>query len=261
MKIAFLTQEDPFYVRVFFEEFFARSPRIEDIVAVYLAPPMGKRSLKALARQMYEFYGPIDFARMGLRYVVHKLLAHRPMQRHAGRFYSVAQVCRAYGVPVECVASVNDPVFHAKLCALAPDAIVSVACPQIFRGALIAIPRLGCLNIHNGPLPRYRGMLPNFWQMYHDECMAGTTIHRINEGIDEGAILVQSQTPINSGETLDALICRTKRHGARMMIDALEALGRGDLRERENVTGEGSYFSFPTRADVREFRRRGLRLI
>lgn len=261
MKIAFLTQEDPFYVRVFFEEFFACSPHIEDIVAVYLAPPMGKRSLGALARQMYGFYGPTDFARMGLRYMAYKLLARWRIPRHANRFYSVAQVCRAYGVPVESVASVNDPAFQARLRTHTLDAVVSVACPQIFRGPLIAIPRLGCLNIHNGPLPRYRGMLPNFWQMYNGELMAGTTIHRINEGIDEGAILAQSQTPINSGETLDALICRTKRHGARMMIDALDALGRGDLRERENDAGAGSYFSFPTRTDVREFRRRGLRII
>lgn len=261
MKIAFLTQEDPFYVRIFFEEFLACSARPEDIVGVYLAPPMGKRSLRALARQMYGFYGPINFARMGLRYVTHKLMARRRRQRHASRYYSVAQVCRAYGVLVEHVVNVNEPVFQARLRALSPDVIVSVACPQIFREPLIAIPRLGCLNIHNGPLPRYRGMLPNFWQMYHGERTAGTTIHRINTGIDEGAILMQSQTPIESSDSLDALICRTKRHGARMMSEVLEAIGGNGLREQANVVGEGSYFSFPTRAEVREFRRRGLRLI
>lgn len=261
IKIAFLTQEDPFYVRLFFEEFFAHTPGLKGIVAVYLAPPMGKRSLRALARQMFDFYGPLNFVRMGMRYVWHKVAARRPVQRDAERFFSVAQVCRAYGVPVEDVANVNDPAFHAKLRALAPDVIVSVACPQIFREPLIAIPPLGCINIHNAPLPRYRGMLPNFWQMYHGERTAGTTIHRINAGIDEGAILMQSETPISPGDTLDELICRTKRHGARMVIEALAALERGELRERPNAAGEGSYFSFPTRADVREFRRRGLRLI
>lgn len=261
MKIAFLTQEDPFYVRLFFEEFFARSPGLDNVLAVYLAPPMGKRSLKALARQMYDFYGPLAFVRMGLRYVMYKLAARRLARRDSGRFYSVAQACRAYGVSCEHVANVNDPVFCAKLRALAPDVVVSVACPQIFKEPLIAIPRLGCINIHNAPLPRYRGMLPNFWQMYHGERTAGTTIHRINANIDEGAILMQSETPIGQGDTLDELICRTKRHGALMMIDALAALERGELRERSNVAAEGSYFSFPTRADVREFRRRGLRLI
>ena len=73
-NLLFITQDDPFYVRCFFEEFFIIYPNLEEIKAVVIQSPMGKRSTWALAKQMYAFYGIIDFLRMCLRYFKVKTL-------------------------------------------------------------------------------------------------------------------------------------------------------------------------------------------
>lgn len=260
-KVVFITQEDPFYVRIFFEEFFGKYPRRERIAAVVIAPSMGKKSLAQLARQMYDFYGLVDFVRMGFRYVFYKLAAKLPRGRGARSFHSIEQVCRAYGVPVIFTPNVNSPEFLAELGRIGPALIASVAAPQIFREKLIALPSLGCINIHNSKLPKYRGMLPNFWQMYHGEKKIGTTIHRINGKLDDGPILLQRETDADPTQSLHERICTTKRQGASLMMDAIDGAFEGTLRDSPNDSSQSTHFTFPTRQEAREFRRRGMRLL
>lgn len=261
LKVLFVTQNDPIYVREFFEELLQVAPERIHVAGIVLAPAMGKRSVVDLARQMWEFYGPIDFVRMGLRYALLRIGARLPAALRLGRVCSIEQAAFEHGVPVQHVADLNAPDFVARVRESGVDLIASVAAPQVFREALIGAPRLGCVNIHNSKLPHYRGMLPNFWQMLHGERTVGTTIHRINAKLDDGPILAQIETPVRPGESLDALIRRTKRAGARFMVETLEMLASGRLEERPNPVAEGSYFTFPKRADVRAFRSRGLRLL
>jgi methionyl-tRNA formyltransferase len=261
MRVLFVTQNDPIYVRIFFAELLRILPGSIDLVAIVIAPPMGKRSAAALARQMWDFYGPVDFVRMGFRYALLTVGSRLPRALRRGRACSIEQVAHDRGVAVRHVADLNAPEFVAWVRERGVDLLASVAAPQILREALLSAPRLGSVNIHNSKLPHYRGMLPNFWQMLHGEPVVGTTIHRINAELDEGAILAQIETPVEPGESLDALIRRTKHAGARFMIDTLEALAAGRLEERDNVAAAGSYFTFPRAADVRAFRRRGLKLL
>lgn len=260
-KLLFITQEDPFYVRLFFEEFLANYPHREEIAGVVIAPTMGKKSMAKLVRQMYGFYGPVDFVRMGLRYFYYKLMSRLGRAWRARRFYSIRQVCEHYQVPVLEVSDLNGADFLASLRSLDLDLIVSVAAPQIFRETLLAIPKHGCINIHNAKLPKYRGMLPNFWQMYHGEKMVGTTVHRINAKLDDGDILLQRETPIEPGESLEALIRRTKRFGARLVIEAVEDIRAGRIQPLPNNAAEATYFGFPAPEHVREFKARGYRLL
>jgi methionyl-tRNA formyltransferase len=261
LSLVFITQDDPFYVRVFFEEFLRTCDHLGEIRAVVIAPPMGKQKLTGLVRQMYDFYGPWNFLRVGAKYALYRLASKLPAWARGGRFFSVEQVCRRHGIPVAHVRNINAPEFLRQLTQWKVDLIISVAAPQVFREDLIRVPSRGCINIHNSKLPRYRGMLPNFWQMYHGEKAVGTTVHRINAGIDDGDILLQTETRIEDGESLDELIRRTKKLGAGLMLEALRQLRKGDLRTIQNRKEEATYFTFPTRSDVEEFRRRGYRLL
>lgn len=259
--LAFITQDDPFYVRIFFEEFLPAVGRKGEIEAVVIAPAMGKKSFVALLRQMYDFYGPWNFLRMGLKFALYRAAAGLPDWARAGRYFSVEQVCRQHGIRVVHARDLNAPEFLAEIGSWNLDLIVSVAAPQVFRETLIALPRQGCINIHNSKLPKYRGMLPNFWQMFHGEKAVGTTIHRINPGLDDGDILMQIESPIAAGESLDSLIRRTKALGARMMVEMLQQFRNGAVRPAPNRKEEATYFTFPTRKDVVEFRKRGYRLV
>lgn len=260
LNILFITQDDPFYVRLFFEEFFKAFNDLATIKGVVVAAAMGKKGPVQLARQMYDFYGPLDFVRVGTRYASYKVKARIPALA-GGNFYSIGQLCAHHGVPVFSTNRVNSPEFLASLREMDLDLIASVAAPVIFKKELVELPRLGCINIHNGALPRYRGMLPNFWQMYHNERQVGITIHEMNEKLDDGRILRQEMVDILPGETLDSLIRRTKSLGAHVMARAIASLRDGTASYRENPATEGSYFSFPTKDHVREFKQNGKRLI
>jgi methionyl-tRNA formyltransferase len=260
LKILFVTQDDPFYVKLFFEEFYQTCRFLEEIVGIVIVEPMGKSRAK-LARQMLDFYGLADFLRVGMKYAVMKALAYAPEFLRGSRFSSLQQLSKKKGLKVIPDSNINAPAFLEKIGSMDLDLIISVAAPVIFKQEILAVPKLGCINIHNGKLPKYRGMLPNFWQMYHNEKNVGITIHEINPKIDDGRIILQKEVEILPGETLDSLIKRTKREGAHLMIEAIQSLKTGNVQYRENRALEGTYFSFPKKKEVREFKRRGKRIV
>jgi methionyl-tRNA formyltransferase len=264
MKIIFFTQEDPFYVKAFFDEFLRLYAPVDEIKAIVLSRPMGKKTSLQLARQMYDFYGLLDFLRMGTRYAFVKLMQHRNSTRSAAggvhKTYTIKQLATAYGIDVIERSDLNGPSFLQEIGRYDADLFISVACPIIFKKELIKLPRLGCINIHNAPLPKYRGMLPNFWQLYHNEKESGITVHKINAGIDTGDIIAQRFVPIQPEETLHSLILKTKRQGAKIMIDVIDDFRHERIRAVK-MSGTGSYFTFPSRKEVLEFKQRGRRLL
>ena len=174
--------------------------------------------------------------------------------------HTVKQLADSYGLNVLERSDLNNPDFQKILKEYKPDLFISVASPIIFKKQLIKIPKLDTINIHNAPLPKYRGMLPNFWQLYHGETEAGMTIHRIDTGIDTGDKLMQHFTPIDPDDSLHDLIVKTKKEGVRQMLKVIEDF-RNDKVKYSKIEGEGSYFSFPNHDDVAEFRKKGKRLL
>jgi methionyl-tRNA formyltransferase len=155
--------------------------------------------------------------------------------------------------------SVNHPNYIEQVRAIAPDVIVSVAAPEIFKPALLDIPRLGCINIHSGRLPTYRGMMPTFWQMLHGEAAITITVHRMAEKLDAGDVLATTLFNIKRSDSLDRVIRETKREGAKLLIRVLRDLRADRAQPTPLDLTQASYFSFPKPEDVRKFRERGHR--
>ena len=263
MNIIFFTQEDPFYVKVFFDEFFKQYQHLDEIKAVVLSQPMGEKSTVKLAKQMYDFYGPIDFFRVGLQYAYKKIRGKKSIPKGSSRntrTYTIRQLAELYGLDILERNDLNSPSFHSLIKQYDPDLFISIACPIIFKETLIKIPRLDAINIHNAPLPKYRGMLPNFWQLYHGEKEAGMTIHRIDTGLDTGDIVLQHFMPIAPHDSLHDLIVKTKKEGVNQVINVIEDFRNGSVKYSK-MEGEGSYFTFPNREDVREFKQKGKKIL
>ena len=264
MNIIFFTQEDPFYVKIFFDEFLKNCPFLDEIKAVVISQPMGKKSVLDLAKQMYGLYGPVNFFRVGLNYVFIKLMSRQQIRKKIPgiipKTYSVKQLVNAHGIEVINRSDLNSKSFHSFIKPYDADLFISIAAPIIFKEELINIPKLACINIHNAPLPKYRGMLPNFWQLYHGEKQSGITVHRIEKGIDAGDIILQQFVTIDPTDTLNSLIIKTKKKNAWMIMDAIQSFREGKVQYKKMI-GEGSYFTFPARRDVKEFRKRGKKLI
>ena len=250
LRVLFVTEDDPLYVIRFFEVFFDEYPRDEiEIVGVSVQEAFHEPKWKT-ARRILRFYGPVDFCRLLARYFRVKL-----------RGDSIARLAKEKNLPaVEC-ASVNDPAYIERVREINPDIVASVAAPEIFKKGILDTPALGCINIHSGRLPVYRGMMPNFWQLLHGEQHAVVTVHEMVEKLDAGDILGTLQWPLKENDSLDRVITGTKQDGARLMMDVMLNMKRGQAQVTPLDMSEKNYFRFPQPKDVKAFRRRGHRMI
>ena len=224
MKIEFLTQEDSLYILPFFEEFLRHYAGDFEITRISCCRAMGKRTRTQLLRELKWLYGLPGLAKLVAQAGTAKALSLLPRSRTSQRFYSIAQLAKGYGIPYEHVANPNQPEFTDPLQQRSPDLLISVACPYILKEKLLGIPPRGCINIHHAPLPRYKGMMPTFWQLYHGEQQLGVTIHYMAAKVDEGDALLQESLPVICGESLHNLIRRSKRHGAHCMAKVVRSL-------------------------------------
>lgn len=254
MRIVFITCDDVFYLPRFFSRVLAHWAA--DTAAIAILPPL--RDLKTTVRRSFDLYGPWGFLRASIRYATRKFAARLGRWLPGCRALSVAGVARAHGIPVLRPRSVNAPEFveHVQT-TLRPDLIVSVAASQIFKEPLLSTPSRGCLNIHGALLPRYRGMLPSFWTLLNGEREGGVTVHYMSAGIDDGRIIEQRRFPIHEHDTVEALIGRSKALGAELLCDVLARIKQGDVTTSPNNAAEGTYYSFPTRKDVRHLKALG----
>jgi methionyl-tRNA formyltransferase len=245
VRIVFLTTADPLYLPGFFERVFDR--RAADVAAVYVVPPLyrDQSHRSALSRYARTF---------GLRATAH--LATEVMTAKARR-RSIESVCRRQGVAVAAAADVNADEFLAQLRALAPDVIVSVSCPQIFRAPLIGLPSSGVLNVHGALLPEYRGILPSFWMLANGETRAGVSVYFVDERIDAGEVCAQRAFEISPDDTLDSFLRRSKLIAADLLLEVLDAIDGGTCERRPLDLSQGSYYSWPDAEAVKRFRERG----
>ena len=79
--------------------------------------------------------------------------------------------------------------------------------------------------------------------------------------IDDGDILEQGSVDISDCRSMFRLMKKTKALGGDLMIRALEDIAAGTAETSKNETDKGSYFTWPTVEQAREFRRKGKRLI
>lgn len=250
LRLLFVTEDDPLYVIRFFEVFFDEHPTDQiEIVGVSVQEAFHEPKWKT-AKRILRFYGPVDFCRLLARYIRVKL-----------RGDSIAKLAQSKGLSLVPCASVNDPEYIARVKALKPDVVASVAAPEIFRKAILDAPALGCINIHSGRLPIYRGMMPNFWQLLKGEKTACVTVHEMVEKLDAGGILGTLEWPLRDRDSLDRVITGTKRDGARLMMEVLLKMKRGEAVAEPLDMTHKDYFSFPQPKDVKEFRKRGHKMI
>lgn len=135
-----------------------------------------------------------------------------------------------------------DNAFLSEVERIAPDLVICAYYPRIFPRRLIDIPPLGCINIHPGLLPQYRGTFPTPWCILNNEKKIGITIHYMDEGIDTGDILVQRSYPIGLDETGHELYRRSMKLCADLLIENFDGLLDGGIKRRPQAAG-GSYYN------------------
>ena len=144
----------------------------------------------------------------------------------------VKETALAASVPVHQPEKIRSPEAEDLLKRLSPDAIVIIAYGQIIPARLLAIPKLGWINLHASLLPKYRGAAPIQWAIAQGETQTGLTTMRIDAGMDTGDILVQMPMEIAPDDTTPTLAAKLAEAGAELMGESLRGVAAGTLRPK-----------------------------
>src|ERR1700733_4458534 len=152
---------------------------------------------------------------------------------------AVKQAALAAGLPVTQPEKIRSNMeFRAQLEAIAPDAIVVVAYGRIIPPWMLALPRLGCVNLHGSLLPKYRGAAPIQWAVAMGDAYTGNTTMLLEEGLDTGPILMQRTIEIGPEQTAADLFPMLASAGAPLVVETLAGLANGTIRpEPQNHEG------------------------
>ncbi len=140
----------------------------------------------------------------------------------------VKQCALAAGIAVEQPESLKDAAVQAQLAAYAPDLIIVVAYGLILPRAVLAIPRLGCWNVHGSLLPRWRGAAPIQRAILAGDAQTGVDLMQMEAGLDTGPVLLELRTPIEAHDTSAMLHDRLAALGAQVLREGLERVPRGE---------------------------------
>ncbi len=133
----------------------------------------------------------------------------------------------AYGLPVFQPENFKSEEAREQLRAVQPDLLVVVAYGLILPPAVLAIPRLGCWNVHASLLPRWRGAAPIQRAIEAGDRETGVCLMQMEKGLDTGPVLLELRTPIHADDTGGSLHDRLSALGAQVLGDGLASLCAG----------------------------------
>lgn len=128
------------------------------------------------------------------------------------------------------------------------DIFVVAAFGQILSEEILAMPKYGCVNIHASLLPKYRGAGPIQWAIINGEKITGVTVMRMDKGLDTGDMLCKTQVEIAADETADTLHDKLAAAGARLIVEALAKIEKGDVTPVKQNDAESCYAKMLTKA-------------
>lgn len=247
MKIIIITQDSPFYLYEALGYFFKSLPKNHSIIACITPPPspFGKRNnFVNKAIKTKKVFGLRFFLFYSLKFFKNKLTGK-----------TVKRVLKQNNIPnPKFTGSLNSPENLKKIKKLQPDLLISILGNEIFKKQLIQLAPKGCINVHSSLLPKYRGLLPTFWVLKNNELFTGVSVFYVDEGIDSGPIILQQKIAINNMTHLE-LIKTTKKLGINLILKSIDLIEKNNVNLIDNPDKNKSYYSFPTRSDVLEFKK------
>jgi len=176
----------------------------------------------------------------------------RPAGRgHKEQTSPVHRLAEERGWRVRTPASLKGADEQRAFADLTLDAGVVVAYGLILPSAILAAPRLGCLNLHASLLPRWRGAAPIQRAILAGDPETGVTVMQMAEGLDSGPILLQRAVPIGRATTAATLHDELAALGADLLVAALAGLAAGTLAGRPQDEAAARYADKLARAEGR----------
>ena len=178
-------------------------------------------------------------------------------------FPNTEQKIRAYekeGKEVFFTRDINAPSTLTYLRSLTLDLIINARSRCFFREEVLALPRLGCINIHHGLLPFQRGVMCDFWAHMYDRPF-GFTLHQMTKKIDDGPILRVEEVHVSPKNYTQSIFEGSKLE-ARVLAEVLD-----DIDRKQEISGipnlktpETKYWKNPKLMDFYRLRLKGIKV-
>ncbi len=204
------------------------------------------------------FFGTPDFAvptLEGLLASRHRVVGvvtqpDRPSGRgHQVTASPVKSLALERGVPVLQPEKMRDEMFLGALRALDADLGVVAAYGRILTDAILAIPRLGMVNVHASLLPRWRGAAPIHRAILAGDTETGVTIMRVVRELDAGPMMATLREPIGPSQTAGEVERILATRGALLLAEMVERMAEGPVPEDPQPPTGVTYADRITKAD------------
>lgn len=173
-------------------------PGIRYVLLVLVPVRPSKFSAWQFVLNQIQVLGFSQFTKMSFFYIAKKFLS---IQK-SGENYSVKKLAKNKSIDLISTRSLKNPELLDAMKRYDIDIILSVASSRIFGKEILSVPKIACLNVHSDKLPKYRGVNPSFWSLLNQEKQSAVTVHFVNEGIDDGDIIIQDVFNIQESKSL-----------------------------------------------------------
>ena len=144
------------------------------------------------------------------------------------------------GIEIHQPSTLRGSRADAMLTALVPDVLVVAAYGLLLPPSILAIPRLGCVNVHASLLPRWRGAAPTAHAILAGDRETGVSIMQMDAGLDTGPVLSSRICAIADDDTAGSLASRLATLGAAALVDTLSALEHGSVTPEPQDTSRAT---------------------
>lgn len=252
LKVIVLTQDDPFYLGSYLDVLLSLISINHECVGVVSLPQSVNGKTQTLLEKVKD-----AFTVFGLNFLVYYGL--KALKNKITRKHRIDYVVHTHGLKLcNLTGNINDQINADKLKGFNADLMISFASNKVLKQNILDLFTLGVINLHTALLPKYRGLMPSFWVLKNGEKITGVSVFFVDEGIDSGPIILQKAYPITE-KNQSKVIQDTKLLGVYALSEAVDLISRGDLTLIQNNDEQASYFGFPSRQDVLDFKKSGAR--
>ena len=162
-------------------------------------------------------------------------------------------------LPVFQVKSMNDRKIVSWVKKNKLDLIINLRTRCVYKPEILSAPRLGCINVHHGLLPKYRGIFCDLYALY-EKRPPGITIHKMSEKLDDGKIIYRKRISQSHDNDYMKYLAKTGQEEADMIIKLMNYIEQKDSlpKGERNYSKQIIYTKTPNKQQIRDMKESGL---
>jgi len=205
------------------------------------------------------------FRRWGWKYTSYKVATYiLPAVRQiiTGRSHFVTRTCKELKIPAITLRSVNTSLSRTQIESFGPDILLSYSCPYRISSKVLALPRIGCLNVHSSLLPEFAGVCTYVHVLAEGKSITGVTVHEMVAEFDAGQIVAQQEVEITPGISVCGLFAKQCSIAGVLLKEAISlCISMNCITGEKQDLSRRSYRGEPSSSDIKSLAARGHRLM